>query len=79
MVEVFRARIRELGITYETVDELAGLPQNYTSKIMCSMKMPGKIALEALCGALAIGFVPVVDEDQAARLKDRWIPRKRRL
>jgi len=53
MVEVFRARIRELGITYETVDELAGLPQNYTSKIMCSMKMPGKIALEALCGALA--------------------------
>ena len=77
----FRRRIRELGITHETVDHLAGLPSGCTSKLMCDppMKNPGPIAIKALCGALAIGFVPVVDEDQAARVRARWTPRKRPL
>ena len=78
-VEAFRRRIRELGITLETVDHLAGLPSNYTAKVLCGMKRPGPIAIQALCAALAIGFVPVVDEDQAARVRDRWAPRKRPL
>src|SRR5262245_24218115 len=79
IVEVFRARIQELGLTYETVDALSGLPQNYCAKIMCGMKRPGPIAIDALCGALAIGFVPVVDENQQALVRDRWVPRKRPL
>jgi len=79
MIEVFRARIRELGITHSTVDALSGLPDGYCSKLMCGMKQPGPIAINALCGALAIGFVPVVDEHQQARIRDRWVPRKRPL
>ena len=79
IVEVFKARIRELGITHQTVDALAGLPDGYVSKIMCGMKNPGPIAIQALCGALAIGFIPVVDLDQQARVRDRWVQRKRPL
>ena len=44
---------------------------------MCGMKRPGPIAIQAMCGALAIGFVPVIDETQAERMRDRWEPRKR--
>jgi hypothetical protein len=77
MVEVFRDRIRELQITHATVDALSGLPDGYCSKLMCGMKRPGPIAIQAMCGALAIGFVPVIDESQADRMRDRWEPRKR--
>jgi len=31
-----------------------------------------------IAGALAIGFVPVVDDEQVARVCDRWVPRKRK-
>jgi hypothetical protein len=78
-VAAFKRRIRELSITFETVDHLSGLPSGYTAKVMCGMKRPGPIAIQALCAALAIGFVPVVDEEQAARVKDRWTARKRPL
>lgn len=79
MIEVFRNRIQELGLTHATVDALSGLPDGYCSKLMCGMKRPGPIAIDALCGALAIGFVPVVDETQQALVRDRWVPRKRPL
>lgn len=79
IVDVFRARILELGLTHATVDALSGLPDGYCSKLMCGMKRPGPIAIDALCGALAIGFVPVVDETQQALVRDRWVPRKRPL
>ena len=79
MIEVFRARIQELGLTHATVDSLSGLPDGYCGKLMCGMRRPGPIAIDALCGALAIGFVPVVDENQQALIRDRWVPRKRPL
>jgi hypothetical protein len=77
MIEVFRGRIRELGLTYATVDGLAGLPDGYCAKLMCGMRKLGPITIQALCGALAIGFVPVVDDEQAAKVQGRWEPRKR--
>ena len=77
IVEVFRDRIRALGITHATVDALSGLPDGYTGKLLCGMKQPGPIAIQALCGALAIAFVPVIDESQVARVRSRWAPRKR--
>ena len=79
MIEVFRARILQLGLTHATVDSLSGLPDGYCSKLMCGMKRPGPIAIDALCGALAIGFVPVVDERQQELVRDRWVLRKRPL
>jgi hypothetical protein len=78
-VAAFKRRIRELGITYETADHLSGLPAGYTAKIFAGMKNPGPIAIAALCSALAVGFVMIVDEEQATRVRDRWTPRKRPL
>jgi len=79
LVQAIRARIEEIGLTYGSVDELAGLADGYTAKILCGMKNPGAKVLNKLCDKLAIGFVPVIDEAAAARMAPHWIPRKRPL
>jgi len=81
MVEAYRARIRELNISYATVDAISGLPDGYTAKLMSPkpMKGLGEKAIEGLNGALAIGFVPTVDPDQVEKVKGRWAPRKRAI
>jgi len=46
-----------------------------TAKLMSGSKKPGPKSLMLIAGALAIGFVPVVDDEQVARVCDRWVPR----
>lgn len=81
MVEAYRARIRELNISYATVDAISGLPDGYTAKLMSPkpMKGLGEKAIEGLNGALGIGFVSAVDSAQVARVKPRWTKRKRAI
>lgn len=79
MVDVYRARIRELGLTHATVDALTGLPDGYTSKIMCGMKNPGTQAIELLNGALAINFIPQLDVDAIKAMMPRWTKRRQSL
>lgn len=76
-----RNRIVELGITYATVDELAGFPQRYTSKLLCDPPLHKLTAdtMFALLGALAL--LPRLEPDDItlAKLRQRseWIPRRR--
>ena len=71
LVEIFRARISELGLTHRETDELARLPDGYTGKILCGMKRPGARTIERLCGALAVTLVPVVDAEHEKLLNLR--------
>lgn len=76
-----RTRIDELGITYASVDELAGFPDRYTSRLLCEppMRKLTVNSMFALFGALAL--FPSFESDDAtlARLRQRpdWIPRRR--
>lgn len=81
MVEAYRARIRELNISYATVDAISGLPDGYTSKLMSPnpMRGLGEKAIEGLNGALGIGFAVAVDAEQVERVQGRWTPRKRAI
>lgn len=81
MVEAYRARIRELNISFATVDAISGLPDGYTAKLMAPkpMKGLGEKAIEGLNGALGIGFAVTVDPDQVRRVKGRWVKRKRAI
>jgi transcriptional regulator with XRE-family HTH domain len=62
MVQAFRARRMELGLSQLAVDELAGLPSGYTAKIEISASNPtaknarsiGKESLPLLLGALGL-------------------------
>lgn len=75
MIAVWRERIRELDISHQTVDALAGWADGYCSKLMCGLKRPGPLAIALMNGALAMGFRPVIDEAQAELVRDRWIKR----
>jgi hypothetical protein len=79
MVEAYRTRIRELNISYATVDAISLLPDGYCAKLMSPKPIRGlgEKAFEGLNGALGIGFVPTVDAAQVERVKGRWVKRKR--
>lgn len=78
-VPIWRARHEELGLTHLQVDALSGLPDGYFGKVMCGMKGPGPKAVELINGALALQFVPAVDERQESAIGKRWSKRKRPL
>jgi hypothetical protein len=60
-IAVFRARIRELGLTHREVDFRAGWAENYCSKILCGMKNPKAATIERMCSVLKLKlvFLPV--------------------
>lgn len=79
IVEAYRRRVAELGLTHATVDAISGLPDGYTGKLLAPvpMKTMSRKAIELLNGALGMGFVVAIDEEQVKRVCRRWIQRKR--
>jgi len=78
LVEILRQRTHALGTTMEVVDEVAGLPTRYTSKVFAPMaiKTLGKVSLGAILGALCLKLVVESDEEQLAKIRHRLTPRK---
>jgi hypothetical protein len=82
VLKVIRARVAELDISAETVDEIAGFPARYTSKVLAHppIKNLSVFSLFSLLGAVAL--VPRLEHDAEmfARLKSRdLLPKKRRV
>lgn len=76
---LIRERIVQLGITYAVVDQVAGLPARYCSKILSepparNITVP---VLLTLLGAIGLSFVR--DDETIVKLSQRhdWIPRQR--
>lgn len=81
--EVIRERIAEINTTFEAVNSLAGLPDNYLAKLLAPVRLRkfGSQSLPLVLHALALRMVKVTlaeDAAQAAKLKPRWTPRRRR-
>jgi hypothetical protein len=76
---ILRARFTELGVSFETVDNLAGLPARYTAKILGPVPVRnfGQISLDALLGAAGLKLLVVEDEAAMARIHNRLIPLER--
>lgn len=79
-VKLCRVRIEQLGITYETVDALAGFPARYTSTLMSGGKSMSVYSLFTMARVLALLPAFQHDDKQHALLKARedWIPLKRK-
>ena len=60
LIEALRGRLYELNATMEAVDELAGLPLRYTSKVFAPtpIKTLGKISLGATLGSRCAAGLP---------------------
>lgn len=74
-----RARAEQLGVSRETLDDLAGLTNGHTAKLLSPQpfKVLGPMSMGALLGALGLKLVVIEDAEQIARIKKhtRYAPR----
>lgn len=78
---LLRNRIVELGITYATVDHVAGFPQRYTAKLLCEPPVR-RLTMQTLLTLLdTLALVPAFQSNDIAldklRRRHDWIPRQR--
>jgi|SRR4029077_9413974 hypothetical protein len=73
LVEALRARAEELAITRLEIDEIAGTPEGWASKVLTlsTMKALGLRSLGPILGALALKIVLVEDGPQRERVSKR--------
>jgi hypothetical protein len=76
---ILRARFTELGVSFETVDSVAGLPARYTAKVLGLQPTRnfGQISLDALLPTAAIMLIAVRDAEALARIQSRLVPLER--
>ena len=78
LVAALRARIGELNVTCESVDELAGLPTRYVSKLLAPTRRPirqfGRASLGPLLQCLGVKLVLALDDEGAfAKIRSRLL------
>jgi hypothetical protein len=80
LLEAIRRRIAELGVSYETVNELAGLPGNYLTKIISDPppKRMSPFAMFLVTQALGLDVQLVENQQLIEKLSKRWTKRKLR-
>jgi hypothetical protein len=74
---VLRQRCDEFNVSFQTVDEVAGLSDRHTSKILSPhpSRYFGVVSLTAMLGALGIALIAVEDEEAVARVRPRLVRR----
>jgi hypothetical protein len=79
LLEALRARRDELNISHETIDNIAGMPSGYTSKLFAPEPIRGfgYASFGSVLGALGLAVVVVADPEQAKKVEKRWVRRKR--
>jgi len=77
LLDALRFRQNQLNISRETIDEVAGLPQRYTSKLLAPfpIKGVGRISLGPLLGALGLKLLVVEDIEALDRVRSRLAQR----
>src|SRR5262249_37143995 len=81
LVQALRRRVAEVNTTFAGLDLLAGLPQNYASKLLAPEPIRGMSAFTLMClvNALGLRLLLAPDADALAKLKQRsdWIESSR--
>src|SRR5580704_7695071 len=78
LLAALRARISELDVAGERLDEIAGLPRGYFQKLFGTRprKRLGMQSLSDVFGAMAVKAVLVEDEAALAKVSGRLVKRK---
>jgi hypothetical protein len=78
LIEAIRARIKELGVTCESLDSVTGLADGHTTKIISPrrIRVAGRISLGLLLQALNLKIVVCVDDGAAKQYRARLKPTK---
>jgi hypothetical protein len=77
MLDVLRARVRELQVNGERFDEYAGLPRGYFSKLVGAkpIRRLGMTSFEPVLAGLGLRLQIIEDQEATERLKSRVRPR----
>lgn len=78
-VDALRARMTELGLTFQQVDALSGLASGYAAKCLGPKhsKKLAELSFGLLAETLAVKFLMVVDEEALQRMEKRYEKRVR--
>lgn len=78
LAALIRVRITELGITYQAVEEVAGIAIGYLGRAIQPRAMKGvnRVSMGPVFGALGIYGVLYVDEAAFAKIQHRLTPNK---
>jgi hypothetical protein len=83
LLAAIRGRLDELGVTYDVLDRVAGLPDRFSSKLLCRppARHVSALTLWLVLGAVGYKIALVHDEDALAKVKGllskRKIPNRR--
>jgi len=80
LIRGFRMRMAELGITYATLDEIAGWAERYAGKLLAPEpgRNLGPLSLDCLLGATGLKLALVEDPERLERIRRHrdFVPRK---
>jgi hypothetical protein len=79
-VQLCRARIAELGLTFETVDELCSFPERYTSILLSGGKSMSVYSFFVMARALALlpQFAHDPAQHELLKAREEWIETRRK-
>jgi hypothetical protein len=73
LIDAFKAWMAELNVCGRTVDDVAGLPDRYTAKLLAPVPIKGigRTSLGPLLGALGLKLIVAVDHEVLERMRHR--------
>jgi hypothetical protein len=76
LIQLFRMRCDELGVAMERLDEIAGLPSRYVSKLLAPVPVRniGRVSLGPLLGSIGCKLGLIEDPEALARVSHRLVP-----
>jgi hypothetical protein len=79
LLAALRARRDEIGVTHETIDEVAGWPSGYAGKLLSPspIKNLGWMSLGVALDSMGVALVMVENVEQRKLVEKRWIRRER--
>jgi hypothetical protein len=79
LMDALRARVRELDVTLETIDAVAGFHSNYSGKLLAPtpIRTLGRLSLGALLQSLGLALIVVEDPAALKRVESRLTKRRR--
>jgi hypothetical protein len=71
LITALRQRAIALNTPLEAIDDVAGLPTRYATKLLGKTSVLGPMSFGALLGALALKLAVMPDDDALARIRHR--------
>jgi hypothetical protein len=82
-ISALRARVAELGISYSTIDQIAGWTDTYATKLLAEepARFIGPMSFDAILGALGLKFALIEDPERLEKAKRHrdFVTRRHRL